>query len=108
MMGQQVDGRCPAWGLLKDAQEVIIRVYSVFLGGLDQAERDRAGLRSLWGESKEKVLASDHEGLEASLGAVVGYFKSTVIKISLQGDTAQIEGLRIYEGFLRKSRIKAQ
>ena len=67
--------------LLHQPGQVFIRVKTVLNSRLDQAEHNCAAGGSLWCVSEQEVLPVNDEGLNASLGTVVGDLQSAVFQI---------------------------
>ena len=68
----------------KQPCQVAVRIKSVLLRRLNQAEDHSAALCSSCRVRKQEVLPGDHKGLDAAFGPVVAQFNSAVEQIVVQ------------------------
>ena len=64
--------------------QISVRIQTVLLGRLNQAEINGAGLCSARSISEQEVLPGHHEGFNRPLSAVIGDFQPSVFQIANQ------------------------
>ena len=76
--------RSPLGGFGKDPGEIAVRIKSVFLRGLDQAEQDRTASCPTGGVGKQEILPGDHKGLDAPFRPVITEFNAAILQVRVQ------------------------